>query len=310
MSPLRFGIITLQSVPWPAMFERWRLIEALGFDSAWLPDHFVNPRGPIDRWFECWTLLSALAARVPRVRVGTLVTTITLRNPAVLARQALTVDHVSEGRLILGMGAGGAPMDHSMTGVEPWGRPERFRRFREYVAVLDAMLRQERSTYAGRYYRIQDASMQAPPVQRPRPPIMIGGKSPSLLRVTAAYGDVWNTNGGRDLTPQEALDVTRERGAMLDDFCQARGRDPREVARSFMMGQTRDEPFASPGAFQDVVGRYRELGFSEFILFWLRDPDPDYPLYSWIRDRRMLERVATEWIPAVRASSPSAPSNA
>jgi alkanesulfonate monooxygenase SsuD/methylene tetrahydromethanopterin reductase-like flavin-dependent oxidoreductase (luciferase family) len=177
------------------------------------------------------------------------------------------------------------------------------------VAVLDAMLRQERTTYAGRYYPIQDASMQPPPVQRPRPPIMIGGKSPALLRVTAAYGDVWNTNGGRDLMRQEALDVTRERGAMLDDLCRARGRDPREIARSFMMGQTRDEPYASLGAFQDFVGRYRELGFSEFILFWLRDPDPDYPLSSWISDRRMLERVAMEWIPAVRASAPSASPN-
>lgn len=302
MSQLRFGVITLQSLPWPSMVERWGLIESLGFDSAWLPDHFVNPRGPIDRWFECWTLLSALAARVPRVRVGTLVTTITLRTPAVLARQALTVDHVSEGRLILGMGAGGAPMDHSMTGIEPWDRPERFRRFREYVAVLDAMLRQERATYEGRYYRIREASMQPPPVQRPRPPIMIGGKSSALLRVTAAHGDVWNTNGGRDLAPQESLDITRERGAMLDDLCRARGRDPREIVRSFMMGQTRDEPFASRDAFQDFVGRYRDLGFSEFILFWLRDPDPDYPLYAWIPDRRMLERVATEWIPSVRAA--------
>jgi alkanesulfonate monooxygenase SsuD/methylene tetrahydromethanopterin reductase-like flavin-dependent oxidoreductase (luciferase family) len=284
------------------MIERWRLIEALGFDSAWLPDHFVNPRGPIDRWFECWTLLSALAARIPRVRIGTLVTTITLRSPAVLARQALTVDHVSDGRLVLGMGAGGAPMDHTMTGIEPWERSERFRRFREYIAVLDAMLRHERTTYDGRYYRIKEASMQPPPVQRPRPPIMIGGKSPDLLRVTAAYGDVWNTNGGRDLTPQESLAVTRERGARLDEVCRARGRDPREIERSFMMGQTRDEPFASRSAFQDFVGRYRDLGFSEFILFWLRDPDPDYPLYSWIPDRGALERVATDWIPSVRAS--------
>lgn len=298
--PLRFGVITLQSLPWPAMMERWRLIEDLGFDSAWLPDHFVNPRGPIDHWYECWTLLSALGARTQRMRIGTLVTTITLRNPAVLARMALTVDHICRGRLDLGIGAGGAMKDHTMTGIAPWSRPERFRRFREYVEILDRLLRHERSSYEGRHYVIAEASMQPAPLQQPRVPIMIGGKSPSVLRAAAAVGDTWNTNGGRDLGRDEAWQITRQRGEMLDGFCAARGRDPRAVARSFMMGQTQDQPLVSRGAFQDFVGRYQELGFSEFILFWLRDPDPDYPLYSWITDRGMLERVAIDWIPTLR----------
>ncbi|MDR7417575.1 MAG: LLM class flavin-dependent oxidoreductase [Armatimonadota bacterium] len=298
--PVRFGVIILQSLPWRALVERWRLIDDLGFDSAWLPDHFVNPRGPIDHWYECWTTLAALAVHTRRMRVGTLVTTITLRTPALLARMALTVDHISGGRLDLGIGAGGAMKDHTMTGITPWPRPERFRRFREYVTVLDLLLRQERTSFDGRHYTLADASMQPAPLQRPRVPIMIGGKSPSLLRAVAAVGDAWNTNGGRDLEPAEALRVTRERGAMLDEFCLARGRDPREVRRSFMMGQTRDQVLASMTAFQDFVGRYRELGFSEFILFWLRDPNPDYPLYSWITNRAMLERVATAWIPTLR----------
>lgn len=300
---LQFGIITLQTAPWQALVERWRLIEALGFDSAWLPDHFVNPRGPIEDWFETWTLLAALAARTTRVRIGTLVTTITLRNPALLAKQALTVDHISQGRLELGIGAGGAPLDHAMTGIDPWSRPERLRRFREYVAITDRMLRQETTTYDGRYYRINNASMRPAAVQQPRPPIMLGGRSPSLLRLVARHADAWNTNGGRDLSPQEAFEVTRQRGALLDEYCAAKGRDPREIRRSFMMGQTRDTPFASLGAFQEFVGRYRDLGFSEFILFWLRDGEPDYPLYAWITDRRMLERIAAEWIPAVRAGA-------
>ncbi len=298
--PPRFGIITLQSQPWPAMVERWRLIEELGFDSLWLPDHFVNPRGPIDLWFDAWTLLPALATITQRIRIGTLVTTITMRNPAMLAKQALTVDHISNGRLILGVGAGGAPLDHAMTGIAPWTRQERFGRFREFITVLDRMLRNEQTTYDGRYYGVKDASMRPAPVQQPRPPLMIGGKSPSLLKITAARAEVWNTNGGRDLSPEEALDITRRRGEMLDEYCRARGRDPSAITRSFMMGQTRDAPFASQAAFREFVGRYRELGFSEFILFWLRDPDPDYPLYAWITDRRMLERIATEWIPSVR----------
>jgi alkanesulfonate monooxygenase SsuD/methylene tetrahydromethanopterin reductase-like flavin-dependent oxidoreductase (luciferase family) len=214
---------------------------------------------------------------------------------------ATTVDHVSGGRLDLGIGAGGAMKDHTMTGIPPWSRAERFRRFREYAEILDRLLRHERSSYHGRHYVIADAVMQPLPLQRPRVPIMIGGKSPSLLRAVAAVGDTWNTNGGRDLTPDDAWQVTKQRGEMLDGFCAARGRDPHTVARSFMMGQTRDQPLASLGAFQDFVGRYQELGFSEFILFWLRDPDPDYPLYSWVTDRRMLARIGTEWIPTCRA---------
>jgi alkanesulfonate monooxygenase SsuD/methylene tetrahydromethanopterin reductase-like flavin-dependent oxidoreductase (luciferase family) len=300
---LTFGILTMPSLPYPKLVERWRLIEDLGFDSIWLPDHFVNPRGPKDIWYETWTLLAALGGLTRRVRIGTLVTTMTLRNPALLAKQAMTVDHISGGRLVLGIGAGGTPLDYAMTGLERYSDEERFGRFREFAAVLDRMLRQERTTYEGRYHRIVDAMVSPPPIQRPRPPILIGGKSRTALRLTARLGDVWNTNGGRDLLPDEAYAVTRVRGAMLDEYCAARGRDPRTVTRSFMLGQTRDAPLASRQALADFVGRYRALGFTEFILFWLRDPDPDYALYSWITDRHMLEQVATDWIPAIRRAT-------
>jgi alkanesulfonate monooxygenase SsuD/methylene tetrahydromethanopterin reductase-like flavin-dependent oxidoreductase (luciferase family) len=299
---LSFGVIVLPSLSWAAIAERWTRLERLGLDSAWLPDHFVNPRGPIDHWFEAWTLLAALAAQVPRLRIGTLVTTMTLRSPALLARQALTVDHVSGGRLTLGVGAGGAMMDHTMTGIEPWPRAERRERFGEYVAVLDRVLRQERTSYAGRYFRLVDTSMVPAPIQTPRVPIMIGGNSRPLLRITAALGDVWNTNGTRDSTPEEAHRRTRTRGDALDAYCAEAGRPAGAVMRSFMMGQTQDACLASRDAFVDFVGRYRGLGFSEFILFWLRDPNPDYPLYAWITDPAMLERVATDWIPAARAA--------
>lgn len=296
----QFGIITLPSVSWTATVERWSHLERLGLDSAWLPDHFVNPRGAIGDWFEAWTLLAALASRVPRLRIGTLVTTMTLRSPAVLARQALTVDHVSGGRLTLGMGAGGAMMDHTMTGIEPWPRPERLERFGEYMTVLDQLLRQERTSYNGRFYRITEASMAPPPVQQPRVPLMIGGNSRAVLRITGAVADIWNTNGTRDSTPEDAHRKTRARSAVLDAYCVESGRSPAAVARSFMAGQTKDPYLASRDAFVDFVGRYRALGFSEFILFWLRDPNPDYPLYSWITDAAMMERVATDWIPAAR----------
>jgi alkanesulfonate monooxygenase SsuD/methylene tetrahydromethanopterin reductase-like flavin-dependent oxidoreductase (luciferase family) len=120
---LHFGVMTIQNISWPALVERWQYLDELGFDSAWVADHFTNPWYPDEPWFEGWTLLSALATHTRKIRLGTMVTNISLHNPAVLARQALTVDHVSGGRLELGIGAGGAPTDHTMTGVPDWDPP-------------------------------------------------------------------------------------------------------------------------------------------------------------------------------------------
>jgi len=103
---LRFGVITIQSLPWQEEVERWKHIEALGFDSVWLADHFVDPWDPSGPWFECWTFLAALATTTRKIRIGTLVMSIPLRNPALLARQVMTIDHISGGRLELGLGSG------------------------------------------------------------------------------------------------------------------------------------------------------------------------------------------------------------
>jgi alkanesulfonate monooxygenase SsuD/methylene tetrahydromethanopterin reductase-like flavin-dependent oxidoreductase (luciferase family) len=170
-SALRLGVMTLPHLPWPVMVEQWRRLEELGYDSAWNCDHFVHRDAPSLPWFEGWTQLAALAARTSRIRLGSLVTSITYRNPAIPAREALTVDHVSSGRLELAVGAGGSPLDATMTGVGVWEAPERMRRYREFVAITDALLRDRVTTYHGQYYRVQDAEMHPAPVQQPRPPL-------------------------------------------------------------------------------------------------------------------------------------------
>lgn len=268
---LRFGIITLQNLPFATMVERWQLLDKLGIDSVWLGDHFVDPFAPDEPWFDGWTLLAALAGYTHSIRLGTLVTSITLRNPALLARQAMTVDHISGGRLELGIGPAGRPLDHTMTGGEKWDAPERARRFREFVEIADLMLRERVATYHGRSYQIEEAVINSLPVQKPRPPLTLAAHGTSTLKTVARYADAWNSLGKPGVSAEESLKVTRERNQLLEEYCAALGRDPSTIVRSLLCGFTPDRPFASRVAFQEFIGRYREIGINEFIFYWLTE---------------------------------------
>lgn len=305
---LRFGVMTIQNVPWPTLVERWRYLDDLGFDSAWVADHFTNPWYPNESWLEAWTLLSALAVHTERIRLGTMVTNISLHNPAVLAKQALTVDHVSNGRLELGIGAGGAPTDHTMTGVPTWEPRERAARLREFVEIVDQLLRNEVTTYRGRYYHVEDSQMHPAPVQKPRPPLTLAALGPRTIKIAAEYADSWNFFPEYGLTVKQALEQTARRNRMLDDYCSEVGRDPQEITRSLLaIPRMVDAPFDSDDAFHDFVGRYREAGIDEFILYWWREDALEYgydrALVERSVDRETLERLATEVIPRLRAGS-------
>ena len=296
--PLRFGIINVQNQPWIRMLENWKLIEELGFDSVWVADHFVNPHSIDEDWFDGWTLLAALAGQTHTIRIGTLVTNIIYRNPAVIAKQALTLDHISQGRLDMGIGATskGDP-SHYMTGVEEWETGERVQRFREVIEVIDAMLRNEVTSYQGRFYSVREARMKPSPVQKPRPPLVIASIGQTTLKIAAQYADTWNTYAGWDLSPEQTLNFLRQRNELLDNYCAEIGRNPNEITRSLLVGITQDKPFASLNAFSDFVGRMCEVGMTEFIFYY------DYPELPKERfmDRKMLERVAVEAIPAIRS---------
>jgi alkanesulfonate monooxygenase SsuD/methylene tetrahydromethanopterin reductase-like flavin-dependent oxidoreductase (luciferase family) len=277
--------------PWPSLVAQWQELEALGFDSLWVPDHFVVHA------YEAWTTLAGLASRTTRVRVGTLVTSTAFRNPAFLAKQALTVDHLSNGRLELGLGAGArAPQfefDHSMTGLGRWEDAERAGRFREAVRIVDRLLRGETVTYEGKYYRTDEATLGVAPLQRPRPPLTIAAYGPTMLRIAAAHADKCVFGDGDAAQGLNPLDAVRERNARLDGDCQGAGRDPRTLGRMLLRyGRPGPEnPWASTEAFSDLVGRYREAGIGEFIF--------TYPPVGGERPAT-LERVATEVIPTLR----------
>jgi F420-dependent oxidoreductase-like protein len=284
---LRFGICTDQNLPFDKLLERWRYFESLGFDSVWDCDHFNQPSSPDGPYFEGWTLLAALAARTERVRIGVLVSSNTFRHPALLAQEAVTVDHISQGRLELGLGAGWFVLEHERIGI-PFPPPrERVDRFHEAVQIVDSLLRNETTTFEGRYYRLENAHVWPAPVQKPRPPLTLGAHRPRMLRICAEYADSWNSYG--------TVEELRERNGILDDHCAAIGRDPHEIRRSFygwasqMAEQGLPDPWESVGAFEDVVGRYREAGMDEFVI---DQPRPE--------QFAVLERVAGDVVPRLR----------
>jgi alkanesulfonate monooxygenase SsuD/methylene tetrahydromethanopterin reductase-like flavin-dependent oxidoreductase (luciferase family) len=292
---LRFGVITVQNRPWKKEVERWQFIEALGFDSVWVADHFVDPYEPNSPWFEGWTILAALASQTSRIRIGTLVSSIPLRNPAMLARQALTVDHISNGRLELGLGTGVAwdPV-YSMIGIDNWPLQERIARFREVVEIVDQCLRNRVTTYKGQYYQLNDAVMAPPPIQHPRPPITIGATGLSMLKLAARYADTWNSVPGEWRTsPDKMLAHTRRRNQLLDGYCEEIDRDPQTLRRSLLVfGLEAETVFNSVDTFEEVVKRYQTIGITEFIFY--------YPFRN--EQIPVFEQVARKVIPRLRAT--------
>jgi F420-dependent oxidoreductase-like protein len=284
--PLRFGICTDQNMDWPTTVERWQYLEALGFDSLWDCDHMVQPSRPTGPYHEGWTLLAGLAAVTKTARIGVLVSSNTFRHPAILAKEAATVDHISNGRLEVGLGAGWYVPEHEMYGFdfpEPAGLVSRFR---EAVEIIDSLLRNEYTTYHGEHYQLENAAFRPRPVQQPRPPLTIGAKKQKMLRITAEYADRWNSSG--------TVDELRERNEMLDEQCAEIGRDPEEIIRSLYgwAAIMPDDPWESVDAFEDVIGRYREAGINEFII-----DQPGNDQFT------ILEQVATDVIPRLRAST-------
>jgi alkanesulfonate monooxygenase SsuD/methylene tetrahydromethanopterin reductase-like flavin-dependent oxidoreductase (luciferase family) len=282
--PARFGALVLPNEPWPDLVARWRRLEDGGIDSIWSCDHFTNPHTPGQPWFEGWTGLAALAAGTSRVRVGLLVGAIVSRPPTLLAKQAQTVDHITAGRLDIGLGAGGAPTDQTMWGVDEWSDIERAERFAEYVALVDQLARDDEVSFAGRWYGTDGAQMAPGFIQRPRPPLVLAAHGRRTLAVAARYADTWNTLGP---TLAEAT-VARDR---LTAASEAIGRDPGEIRRSVLLGLTEDTAWTTAAQFEDRVTAWHDEGFSEFVFY-----DPPYA-------RAGIPRAAPEVVEEVLASS-------
>ncbi|WP_207938776.1 LLM class flavin-dependent oxidoreductase [Actinomadura darangshiensis] len=285
MTTPRIGTVMWPMQSWPEAGELWRRAEDLGFRHAWVYDHIAwHGTTP---WYDAYTTLAAAAAVTSRVRIGTLVTSPNFRHPVPAAHAIKTIDHVSGGRLSIGIGSGGTHRDSDagVLGGGDWSPDERASRFAEWVGLLDRLLTEAETSYEGTYYTAREVVEEPGCVQRPRVPFVIAGNGPRGMRVAARHGTGWVTSGhapGR--RPQE---VVRSRLDALHAACEAEGR---RIGDLILMTGFSEEPWLeSPGAFADLAGRYAELGITEIALHW---PRPGTPFEA---DMKVFEAIAAEY---------------
>jgi len=284
--------------PWTEVRDFVAEVENMGWDGFWYADHYMpnTPDGePIGGNFnECFSVLSALAATTSRLRLGSLVTPTTVNHPALIANRAATIDQISNGRFVLGMGAGWQINEHKAFGIELFDAKPRVDRFAEAIEIVSSMLSQERTTFKGEHFTITNAPCEPKPVQSPLP-ILVGTGGTRMLRLTARFAQEWNTWG----TPEVAGGVIKK----LREACEKEGRDPATVRASvqplFFITPTEDAAeklkahvpadrsvLGTPTQLVDAVGEYKELGFDEICV-------PDFTMGATPEER--LEKYGIFW---------------
>jgi F420-dependent oxidoreductase-like protein len=284
---LKFGVQAApEGTSWEELRRTWKLVEELGYDTAWTYDHFIPIfAGPTDPCLEGWITLAALAAETSRLRMGVLVSGNTYRHPGILAKMGATLDHTSGGRLIMGLGAAWYEIEHSAYGIPFYTAAERIRRLDEAAEIIKGLWTQRKVSFQGRFYQLENAYAEPKPLQKPYPPIMIGGGGEKLmLRVVAKHADIWNTFGSPDVF-RHKLEVLRghcaevgrdpgqievswagtlhvtdspsEKQAVIQRLAEWFGRPPEEVEPSYLVG--------SPAELNDKIEQFVEAGVTHFI---------------------------------------------
>ncbi|WP_029252813.1 LLM class flavin-dependent oxidoreductase [Paraoerskovia marina] len=275
---MRLSTCILPIYPWAEGAGIWRRAEELGLDTAYTYDHLSWRSFRDGPWFGAVPTLAAAAATTSRIRLGTLVTSPNFREPVTLAKDLMTLDDVSSGRMTLGIGAGtSSGFDATVFGDDPWPMRERTERFEEFVGLLDRLLTEPAVTYDGTYYSAHEARTIPGCVQDPRVPFVVAGGGPRGMRLAARYGQGWVTTGASlpdDATPADSSAAVASQVSTVRAACEAEGRDPATLHTVLLAGFTPDRLFDSVEAFDDVVGRYAEAGIDEIVL---HHPIPDSP---------------------------------
>jgi alkanesulfonate monooxygenase SsuD/methylene tetrahydromethanopterin reductase-like flavin-dependent oxidoreductase (luciferase family) len=286
--------VILPETPWREQATLWRRAEALGFDHGWTYDHIAWRELRDEPWFGAMPTLTAAAVVTERMRIGTLVASPNFRHPVPFARDLLALDDVSNGRAVLGIGAGGHGWDATVLGNEPWSLRERTDRFVEFVELLDALLTNPVTTFEGRYYSADDAPMRPGCVQQPRLPFAVAATGPRGMRLAAEFGATWVTTGDRetrDEPPDAATSasIVHDQIERLTQACAAVGRDPSTIAKLVLTGVDLHAGLDSPDAFHDAVGRYAAAGVTDLVVHWPR------PAGSFAGDVARFERILSDF---------------
>ena len=294
---MRVGVVILPEHPWPRAKELWLRAEELGFDHAWTYDHLSWRSLRDDPWHSATATLAAAAVVTERIRLGTLVASPNFRHPVPTARELITLDDLSQGRFTFGIGAGGLGWDATTLGHEPWSRQERADRFEEFVVLSDLLLRQPVTTWKGQYYAAHEARNAPGCIQGPRLPFVIAAGGPRGMRITVEHGQAWVTVGTRDreggaAPVEEGLATVAAQLRALDEACTAGGRDPATLDRIVLTGLNLESGTAGVDQFEDALGRWAELGVTDYVVHWPR-PDPPYQ-----GDEAVFEAVVAEVLAA------------
>ncbi len=294
---MRFSFWPNPAQPYSEVLDLTRHVEATGWDGVWYADHFMpNAPDTSTPWPEAWTTLTALGANVQRLRVGTLVSGNTYRHPAVLAKMVATLDHITQGRAVLGLGAGWQENEHAQYGIPYYTLAERLERLDEACALIKQLYSQASADFAGKHYQLTGATLEPKPVQDPLPLMIGGGGERVTLKIVAQHADEWNVWGDPA--------VLKHKMAILDNHCAELGRDPKTIQRSavallFMSDdaayldkmRSSDLQQASiigtPSEVSDVVAEFADLGVNELIV-------PDFTLGKGEQKIATLDRFISE----------------
>ena len=258
------GVVILPETRWSDAAAQWQRAEQLGFAHAWTYDHLAWRALRDEPWFGAMPTLTAAAAVTERIMLGPLVASPNFRHPVPFAKELMTLDDISNGRVVAGVGAGGPGWDATMLGGQPLEPAARADRFREFVEALDAVLAHEHASFEGRYVTANETRSVPGCVQQPRVPFAIAATGPRGMRLAAEYGAYWVTTGP-DLGAQHA---------QLDDACAAAARDPASIRRMVLTGFQLGSGLATPSEFADTVASYEAMGATDVVVHWPRPREP------------------------------------
>jgi alkanesulfonate monooxygenase SsuD/methylene tetrahydromethanopterin reductase-like flavin-dependent oxidoreductase (luciferase family) len=294
---MRIGVVVLPELPWSTQVRQWQRLDEWGFHAAYTYDHLAWDSLADSPWYATVPVLAAAATATRRIRLGTWVASPNFRHPVPFGKELMTLDELSQGRFVLGVGAGGTGFDAPVLGDAELTAGQRVARFAEFVELLDLLLTQPKTTYDGEWFRAVEARMVPGSVQQPRLPFVVAANGPRAMRVVAQHGQGWATTGD----PASEGDADRWWAALpdavsrLDDTLLAAGREPGDVERFLNVDSAGSLALESVEQLRDVVGRAEQLGFAEIVVHWPR-PDGVYA-----GDERVLEQVATEVLPQLDA---------